>query len=303
MTPEIMAKALAEQALAEKSSFVTLGDFEMDSMREEYMDCGFPSLNELGVFKKGTGELVVVQARPSIGKSAFCMQIASYMAHNDPVLVISLEMTLKSLRQRMMAAETGYEMPQVHKLAGDPAVYERAREAIRAWQIYAVDKKNLDIDRICRFVHEFLTKFPARLIVIDYLQYISCAGARSRSEEIGEVVKKLANLTQETGVSILCAAQSSRACVDRGNKGEGKVSYAPQMADLGESGKIEAAADCVISLNRDSFYTGHNPDEADVNVLKLRNGCGRNIKMGWDGARTRFIDRAKEPKKAKSQWE
>ena len=217
----------------------------------------------------GRGDLIILAARPGMGKTSFALNIATRVAMQQkvPVAIFSLEMTKEQLTNRILSAEAGIDS-----------------QAFRTGALRAEDWEYLAL--------------PARpnvgLIVIDYLQLMT-SGQRSenRVQEISSITRNLKIMAKEMNVPIIALSQLSRAVEKQGNNS----SHRPQLSDLRDSGSIEQDADCVLFLYRDSYYASQNPDGAEVDadtaeciVAKNRHGETSTVPLGWDGAHTRFMD-------------
>ena len=220
----------------------------------------------------GRGDLIILAARPGMGKTSFALNIATRVAMQQkvPVAIFSLEMTKEQLTNRILSAEAG---------------------------IYMDDTSGITITEMkakIRRVNQDPTRPNVGLIVIDYLQLMT-TGQRSenRVQEISSITRNLKIMAKEMNVPIIALSQLSRAVEKQGNNS----SHRPQLSDLRDSGSIEQDADCVLFLYRDSYYASQNPDGAEVDadtaeciVAKNRHGETSTVPLGWDGAHTRFMD-------------
>lgn len=284
-----------EQAVAqfEKPS-KHISEIPIDSLKVEVLDCGFPTLNDYMVFKRGRGELVVFGARPSMGKSAFLFQVASHVAERGNVLIYSLEMDAESIKARMLAAKTGLGLQKILKGEVPHAKLNAANAELSKLHYHIDDRSGLDIKTLQSSAIEFNKKAPIDLLIIDYLQLVKSGNRQSRNEEVGDVSMELKQLAKQLRCPILVAAQLNRKCVERGQAllSRGKApDYKPEMGDLRESGNIEQDADGIIFLSRHEIYApGFRTGEADLSVAKQRNGPTGTEVFKWLGASTRFLD-------------
>lgn len=273
---------------------IHVGDIPVDDLAVDVLDCGFPTLNEYMVFKKHRGELLIVGARPSMGKSAFLFQVASHIAKTGNVLLHSLEMDKESIKARMLADATGFGLQKIMK--GEVAIdaLRRADKELAKLNLYVDDRSGLDINTLMASALAHHKKKPLSLLVIDYLQLVKSGQRASRNEEVGDVSNQLKNLAKLLKCPVLVAAQLNRKCVERGQaalRERRTPDYRPELGDLRESGNIEQDADGVLFLSRhEVFAPGFRTDQADIVVAKQRNGPTGSEVFRWLGASTRFHD-------------
>ena len=233
----------------------------------------------------GRGDLVILAARPGMGKTSFALNIATRVAMQQkvPVAIFSLEMTKEQLTNRILSSEAGIDSQAFRTgalRAEDWEYLALATEKLHDAPIYMDDTSGITITEMKAKIRR-VNQDPARpnvgLIVIDYLQLMT-TGQRSE------------NRVQEISSAL---SQLSRAVEKQGNNS----SHRPQLSDLRDSGSIEQDADCVLFLYRDSYYASQNPDGAEVDadtaeciVAKNRHGETSTVPLGWDGAHTRFMD-------------
>lgn len=239
--------------------------------------------------------LIILAARPAMGKSAFAMNIALNAASSGitdngtkpSVAFFSLEMSEESIVQRMLAATAKVNLKSIQK--GDLndkelTILRRAKENLSDLNIYFSDQGMITIADIRAKCRKQKIDKGLDLVVIDYLQLISSQGksrAQSRQEEVSAISRALKQMARELDVPVIALAQLSRDVEKRENK-------MPQMADLRESGSIEQDADIVLFLYRDEYYKKENagPNIAELIVAKNRNGVsGReaDIKFLFQG--------------------
>lgn len=271
-----------------------ISEIPIDSLKVEVLESGFPTLDEAMVLKRGRGELVVLGARPSQGKSAFIFQLAAHVARNHNVLIYSLEMDAESIKARMLASQSGLGLQRI--LRGEvPENKMRAANAeLSKLKYFIDDESGLDIKTLKSRAKEFHKKNPCELIVVDYLQLIKSSNRASRNEEVGDVSLELKQLAKELKVPVLAAAQLNRKCVERGNAllSRGKEpDFRPELGDLRESGNTEQDADGVLFLSRHETYSpGYRQGEADIRIAKQRNGPTGDYVFKFLGGATRFLD-------------
>ena len=250
----------------------------------------------------GRSDLIILAARPGMGKTSFALNIATRVAMQQkvPVAIFSLEMTKEQLTNRILSAEAGIDSQAFRTgalRAEDWEYLALATEKLHDAPIYMDDTSGITITEMKAKIRR-VNQDPARpnvgLIVIDYLQLMT-SGQRSenRVQEISSITRNLKIMAKEMNVPIIALSQLSRAVEKQGNNS----SHRPQLSDLRDSGSIEQDADCVLFLYRDSYYASQNPDGAEVDadtaeciVAKNRHGETSTVPLGWDGAHTRFMD-------------
>ena len=254
----------------------------------------------------GRGDLIILAARPGMGKSSFALNIATRVAMKQhiPVAIFSLEMTKEQLTNRILSAEAGIDSQAFRTGALTASDWEYlalylalATEKLHDAPIYMDDTSSITITEMKAKIRR-INQDPSRpnigLIVIDYLQLMT-SGLRTenRVQEISSITRNLKIMAKEMNVPIIALSQLSRAVEKQGNNS----SHRPQLSDLRDSGSIEQDADCVLFLYRDSYYASQQPDGAEVDadtaeciVAKNRHGETSVVPLGWDGAHTRFMD-------------
>ena len=250
----------------------------------------------------GRGDLIILAARPGMGKTSFALNIATRVAMQQkvPVAIFSLEMTKEQLTNRILSAEAGIDSQAFRTGALRSEDWEYlalATEKLHDAPIYMDDTSGITITEMkakIRRVNQDPTRPNVGLIVIDYLQLMT-TGQRSenRVQEISSITRNLKIMAKEMNVPIIALSQLSRAVEKQGNNS----SHRPQLSDLRDSGSIEQDADCVLFLYRDSYYASQSPDGAEVDadtaeciVAKNRHGETSTVPLGWDGAHTRFME-------------
>ncbi|KAA0445957.1 MAG: replicative DNA helicase [Candidatus Thioglobus sp.] len=267
------------------------------------LETGFVDLDEKtsGLQK---GDLIIVAGRPSMGKTAFAMNIVGNVAieQNKPVLVFSLEMPTESLVLRMISSFGHIDSKKIRKGAMTETDWNSFSHAI-----IALDKNDILIDEtpsitpteIRAKARRIKRQYPdLALIMVDYLQLMTVHGkSENRVQEISEISRSLKALAKEINVPVIALSQLNRGVESRPKAGKGRM---PQMADLRESGSIEQDADIITFVYRDEQYfdeTYSNPEEigkADLKIAKHRNGETGNIKLAWIGQYTRFDNLAND---------
>ncbi|MBQ7197341.1 MAG: replicative DNA helicase [Synergistaceae bacterium] len=261
---------------------------------------GYPSsFSDLDSYTGGfqPGSLNIIAARPSMGKTAFAMNIAQFGGgdNNIPVLVFSLEMPAEQLVLRMLAAESGVNLSQLNTGGFDTKSFNEVRAAcavLAKRDIYINDESGLsaiDFRTRCR---RFKTKHPELgLIIVDYLQLMSSGSVNfnnGRQQEVAEISRMLKSVARELKCPVVALSQLSRAA-------EQRVEKKPQLSDLRDSGAIEQDADVVLLMFREDYYSDNEQNEeqdskADIRVAKNRNGGTGTFHLTFKREITRFCN-------------
>ncbi|MFK7961634.1 MAG: replicative DNA helicase [Phycisphaerales bacterium] len=242
------------------------------------------------------GEMIILAARPSMGKTAFALNVAEQMALlGHGVGVFSLEMSKHALVQRLLSSRSGVDSQKIRRGMLGPEEWDRlnrACEELYESPLFIDDTPGLSLMQMRAKARRLKSKHDVQCFVIDYLQLMSSGRrAESRQNEIGEISRGVKAMARELNVPVICLSQLNRAAEQR----EG---HRPRMSDLRESGSIEQDADVVAMLHREEYYHQadpdwklHNEDKvglAELIIAKQRNGPTGVVKLTWSGATTRF---------------
>ena len=265
---------------------------------------GFDALDKMLV-QMGKGDLVIVGARPGMGKTSFAMNIAVNVAKysKKSVCIFSLEMSGEQLVTRILSSEALVESYSLRTGQLKPEEWENI--AVVAQQLSGCDIFIDDTSQITSTeMKSKLRRIPnLGLVVIDYIGLMeSTSNSDNRAQQVGEISRNLKIMAKDFGIPIVCCAQLNRGTESR--PGAGKR---PTLADLRDSGSIEQDADIVLFLYRDEYYKDIGGDAAkggdgqdatapienyaniaEVIVAKNRHGSVGNVKMGWIGQFTKF---------------
>ncbi|MEQ6896137.1 replicative DNA helicase [Microbacterium sp. KR10-403] len=252
---------------------------------------GFHELDELTNGLHG-GQMIVVAARPAMGKSTLALDFARAAAikHNMPAIFFSLEMGRSEIAMRLLSAEGAIPLQNLRKGMLDQrdwTTVAATRGRINDAPLYIDDSPNMTLVEIRAKCRRLKQRVGLKMVVIDYLQLMS-SGKRveSRQQEVSEFSRALKLLAKELQVPVIALSQLNRGSEQRQDK-------KPQVSDLRESGSIEQDADMVILLHRDSVYDKDTrPGEADLIVAKHRNGPTATIEIAFQGHFSRFADMA-----------
>lgn len=243
------------------------------------------------------GELILVAARPAMGKTAFVLNIAHHVAtrENVPVAIFSLEMGKDQLVSRLMAMDAHVDAQSLKTgtLSEDEwkLVIESANR-IAAAPIYINENSGITMAKMRSICRKWKQAYNIGLIVIDYLQLMSSAGrVESRQQFIADVSRALKGLARELKVPVIALSQLNRAV-------DSRPDHRPVLADLRESGAIEQDADVVAFIYRDDYYhkDSERPGVAEIIVAKQRSGSTGTVELFWIGKYTLFRNLAQEKK-------
>ena len=237
-------------------------------------------------------DLVLIAARPAMGKSAFALNIATNAAvrGNVPVVIFSLEMSKEQMVNRILCSEAMVDSNKVRtgkleeddwtKLAGSIGPLSDA-------EIYIDDTPGISVMEIRAKCRKLKLEKNIGMVVIDYLQLVQGSNKRngSREQEISEISRSLKILAKELNVPVIALSQLSRAV-------EQRPDHRPMLSDLRESGAIEQDADIVMFLYRDDYYNkeSEKKDIAEVIIAKHRGGSLGTVELLWLGSYTKFVN-------------
>jgi len=283
----------ANEDYVQLSTLLTAALDEIDKISQGVMGEGVKSgFKELDSLTNGfhPGNMIVLAARPAVGKSTLGLDIARYASihKGDTSVIFSLEMSRSEITMRMLSAEARVALNNIR--AGTLNDEEWARLARRMGEIsdaplFIDDSPNLSLMEIRAKARRLKQRHDLKLIVIDYLQLMT-SGKRveNRQQEVSEFSRQLKLLAKELNVPIIAISQLNRSPEQRSDK-------KPLLSDLRESGSIEQDADVVILLHRDDLYDNQNRSgEADLIVAKHRNGPTRTITVSAQLHFARFVD-------------
>ena len=235
-------------------------------------------------------DLVLVAARPAMGKTSFALNIATNAAvqANVPVAIFSLEMSKEQLTNRILCSEayiSNEKMRIADVEAEDIAKLASTINKLSKAPVYIDDTAGITVTEIKSKCRRLKLKGQLGLVVIDYLQLIQGNSRESRQNEVGENSRLLKIMAKELNVPVICLSQLSRAP-------EQRPDHRPVLSDLRDSGSIEQDADMVMFLYRDDYY---NQDTEKKNIseciiAKFRNGSVGTVELGWRGEYTRFTN-------------
>ncbi len=248
---------------------------------------GFPDLDSLLTGLHG-GELIIIGARPSMGKTSFGLNITAQAARaGASVAVFSLEMPKNQLAMRLLCADARVDLQSVRHGSlkdQDWIALSSALGPLASAGIYIDDTSGITPTQLRSRCRRLKMDRKLDMIVVDYLQLMASDGhAENRQNEVSEISRNLKGIAKELDVPLVALAQLSRAGAQRSDK-------RPILSDLRDSGAIEQDADVIMFLHREEYYNPNTEDKniAEVIVAKQRNGPLGTKKLAWLGQYTRF---------------
>jgi len=236
-------------------------------------------------------DLLIIAARPAMGKSAFVINIASYVAMHmkTPVMVFSLEMSKEQLVNRILCSESEVDSMKLRNAdlsSEDWLKLGEASSKLAEVPLYIDDTPGLSAGELRAKCRKAKLEKNIGLVIIDYLQLMEGKGKNaSRQQEISEISRSLKILAKELGIPVIALSQLSRAS-------EARTDHRPMLSDLRESGSIEQDADIVMFLHREDYYNAETEKKniAEVIISKNRNGATGIIELAWLGQYTKFAN-------------
>ena len=241
-------------------------------------------------------DLILIAARPSMGKTAFVLNIADYIGvrRQKTCLIFSLEMSKEQLVNRMLAMESNVDSQKLRTGTLSEADWDAVVEGIGSIgnsKLIIDDTPGISVMELRSKCRKIKLEYGLDLVMIDYLQLMtgSAKNGDNRQQEISEISRSLKALARELNAPVVALSQLSRAC-------ETRTDHRPMLSDLRESGAIEQDADVVMFLYRDDYYNkdSDTPNVAEVIIAKQRNGPIGTVNLGWKPELTRFVNIAKE---------
>lgn len=254
---------------------------------------GFKQLDEMTTGFQPS-ELIIVAGRPSMGKTAFCMNIAQFaaMQHKVPVAVFSLEMSKSQIVQRMLCSEARIDTHALRRGVMPEEDWPKlslAAGRLSAAPIFIDDSAGISPLEIKAKARRLKAKHDLGLILIDYLQLIQTGlKIENRQQEISQISRSLKGLARELNVPVVAVSQLSRAVEQRSDQ-------RPRLSDLRESGALEQDADVVVFIYREEYYKPKSSKKgiAEVMIGKQRNGPTGTIELAFIKEYTRFENLAR----------
>jgi len=266
-----------------KTSFVTIEQLYRNKELITGVSTGFEKLDEITSGLQRS-DLIIIAGRPSMGKTAFALNIAqnAAMSSSAPAAVFSLEMSKEQLAMRMLSSTARIDSQRIRKGFLGETDWPRLTEAatrLSAAPLFIDDTPAITVLEMKAKTRRLKAEHGLGLVIVDYLQLMrSSGGKESREQEISDISRSLKALAKELNVPVIALSQLNRKVEDRTNR-------RPQMADLRESGAIEQDADVIAFIYRDEVYnkSEDNPEKgiAEVIIAKQRNGPIGTIKLAF----------------------
>lgn len=236
-------------------------------------------------------DLVLVAARPSMGKTAFVLNIAQYVSvkHNTTTAIFSLEMSKLQLVNRIISMESKVDSKNIRTGNLSPAEWSNIAEGasnVGMSHIIIEDTPGISVAELRSKCRKFKRDNNLGLIIIDYIQLMSGGGkSESRQQEVSEISRALKGVARELNVPVIALSQLSRSVESRPDK-------RPMLSDLRESGAIEQDADVVMFIYREDYYKKDTdrPGVAEIIIAKQRNGPTGTVELGWIADLTKFVN-------------
>jgi replicative DNA helicase len=272
-------------------SFERLNELNSTTGKLRGIPTGFRDLDETLAGLQNS-DLLILAARPSMGKTTFVMNLAHHVASKEgiPVGFFSLEVSKEQLIDQLLAIESGVDSWKLRTGALDDDDFPRINEAMAQLSeapLYIDDSATTNVMEMRTKARRLQSEHGLGLVIIDYLQLIS-GGARStegRQQEVSEISRGLKGLARELNVPVIALSQLSRAVESRDDK-------RPNLSDLRDSGSIEQDADVVMFIYRDWYYNKDTEKEniTDILIKKHRNGPIRDVELYFHPEQRRFTD-------------
>lgn len=236
-------------------------------------------------------DLVLIAARPSMGKTAFVLNIAEHVAfkQNLPVAIFSLEMSKEQLINRMFSLESNVDAQKLRTGSLNDQEWERLLESagvIGRSKLIIDDTPGISISELRSKCRKYKLEQGLSMIIIDYLQLMTGSGrSDSRQQEISDISRSLKAVARELSVPVLALSQLSRAV-------EQRPDHRPMLSDLRESGAIEQDADVVMFIYRDDYYDKDSEKKgiSEIIIAKQRNGPIGTVELAWLPEYTKFAN-------------
>jgi replicative DNA helicase len=253
---------------------------QRDQMSISGLSTGFIDLDDKTAGLQNS-ELVIIAARPSVGKTAFSLNVVRHIAveENKPVFFVSLEQSRIELAERLLCNQArvdSHKLRKGHLSAEDMDKLMQAGETLRTAKLFIDDSPGQGMLRIAANARRLKLRHKIAVVVIDYLQLIEPDNRRdSRQEQVANISRRLKFLARELQIPVVALAQVNRSSEDRQD-------HRPRLADLRESGSIEQDADTVMLLHRPEMYEpGQHEGTVEVLIAKQRNGPTGEITLTY----------------------
>jgi replicative DNA helicase len=278
-------------------NFERISQIYADGKRITGLSTGYHQLDDLTSGFQPS-DLIILAARPSMGKTAFALNIAENVAVRDkkPVAIFSLEMSKESLLLRLLSSDARIDSHRFrtgHLSREDGAKIPSSLNRLAGVPIWIDDTGSATVVEISAKARRMMRETPPSMVIVDYLQLITTHGRfGNRNEEVASITRGLKSLAKELKVPLLVLSQLSRA--------PEKEDRQPMLSDLRESGAIEQDADVVMFIHRPNFYkksdeiSAEERNKAELLIAKQRNGPTDRVRFAFLSAYTRFEEAASD---------
>lgn len=256
------------------------------------MSTGFQQLDHM-TSGLHPGEVFIIGARPSVGKTSLMLNMAESMAMEQhiPTAIFTIEMTNQQIAQRLMCSRAGIDSQVVrnNRMNQDQVqAMNSTIDTMNGCPLWLDDTSALNPTSMRSKARRLVAKNGVKVIFIDYMQLMTCPGVtgkrnESRQQEVSEISRQIKQMAKDLSVPVVCMCQLNRGV-------EYRSDHKPMISDLRESGTIEQDADVVALLHRERD-DGHYRDDGELIIAKQRNGPTGSIPLHFDGGQTRFSER------------
>lgn len=278
------------------TAFDTIERMYQNKNKVSGIESGFIDLDKK-ISGLNPSSLIILAARPAMGKSAFVLNIAEYVAMHDkvPVMIFSLEMSKEEIANRMLASESEVDSMKIKNgndlTSGDWLKLGQASGRLSDIPLYIDDTPGLTSAELRAKCRKAKLEKNIGLVIIDYLQLMeSKTKSPSRQQEISEISRSLKILAKELQIPVIALSQLSRAT-------ESRTDHKPMLSDLRESGAIEQDADIVMFIHREDYYNPETEKKniAEIIIAKNRSGETGTVELAWLGQYTKFANLYRGP--------
>lgn len=278
------------------TAFDTIEKMYQNKNKVSGIESGFIDLDKK-ISGLNPSSLIILAARPAMGKSAFVLNIAEYVAMHDkvPVMIFSLEMSKEEIANRMLASESEVDSMKIKNgndlTSEDWLKLGQASGRLSDIPLYIDDTPGLTSAELRAKCRKAKLEKNIGLVIIDYLQLMeSKTKSPSRQQEISEISRSLKILAKELQIPVIALSQLSRAT-------ESRTDHKPMLSDLRESGAIEQDADIVMFIHREDYYNPETEKKniAEIIIAKNRSGETGSVELAWLGQYTKFANLYRGP--------
>lgn len=256
-----------------------ISDFDADRLKIDILPCGFPSLDAYKLLKRNRGELIILGARPSQGKSGLGFQIATQVAELGKSHIFSLEMDHESIASRQASISLNMPLDYIQGGSASSSQINTVKASLERLNCIIDDRPSLNVHQICDAARMQNKKSRTDLIVVDFIQIVDYDRKGNRAIELASISMALKNLAKELRIPVIALSQLNR-------QSEFREGGEPMLSDLKESGSLEQDADVVLLIHRSK----DTPNSAKILIAKNRNGPTGEVNMEFAPSQCRFLD-------------